>query len=380
MHSKETPRLSTLQKSRCISTSEYDVRRSLFERRSDKKMLADEAMADYFKDKVILVTGGTGSIGRALVKNLLSIGVKEVRALDINENDLTLLRREVHSPLLKIFLGDIRNKKSIEDAFTDVDIVFHAAALKHVPLSEYYPIEYVNTNVIGTQNVIEASMEKNVKKFIPITTDKAVEPVNVMGATKLLAEKLTIAANLSPRNKGTIFSCVRFGNVLYTKGSVLDVFLRQIRKGKSITVTDPNMTRFIMSIKKACDLVLKAAYYARGGEIFIFKMNSVKIIDLALAFIELFAPKYNLDPSKVKIEVIGRCPGEKMQEKLMTDAEAINAIETEDMFIVYSELIKSIQPQKSGTYKGFTSNDVSLLSKEGVKRLLEEFYEFYEEV
>ncbi len=348
-------------------------------------MADNDSIVNYFRKKVILVTGGAGSIGKSLVKKLLTMPVKEVRVLDNNENDLVLLQRNVDSPLLKIILGDIRDKESLKDAVAGADFVFHAAALKHVPLSEYFPFEYVKTNVIGTQNLIEVSREMGVEKFIMISTDKAVEPLNVMGATKLLAERLAIAANLKLGGKGTVFSCVRFGNVLYTKGSVLNIFLNQLRKGKAITVTDPNMTRFIMSIKRAVDLILKASYYAKGGEIFIFKMSAVRIMDLAQAFIEVFAPKFGVSPADVEIKIIGRNPGEKMHEKLMTEVEATNAIEKEDMYVIYSDLITGEKTQKlqrnlkQKTIRVLTSDSVPLLSKEQVKKLLIEFFEEYYE-
>ena len=343
----------------------------------------NEGVIKYFKEKTVLVTGGAGSIGSAIVKYLVDMDVKEVRALDINENDLVNLQRNLSNPKLKIYLADIRDINSLQDSISDVDIVIHAGALKHVLPSEYFPMEYVKTNVIGTQNLIELSKKNRVEKFVLISTDKAVEPINVMGATKLLAEKLTLAANLSLNNRGTKFSCVRFGNVLYTKGSVLDVFLRQIRNNNYLTVTDPNMTRFIMSVKKATELVLKAIYHAKGGEIFIFKMNSVRIIDLAKAFIKVFAPRFGLDPSQIKIKIVGRSPGEKIHEKLLTDSETNCVSESEDMYIVYSELVypncmqmgakpilKEISP--------ISSNNVPILDITTIENILKEFYEFYE--
>ena len=336
-----------------------------------------DSLVDYFRNKKILITGGAGSIGAALTKKILTLNVKKVRILDNNESALIALERNLKSPNLEIFLGDIRDKECIREAVAEVDIIFHAAALKHVPLSEYYPFEYVKTNVLGTQNLIEAALEECIEKFILISTDKAVNPVNVMGATKLLAERLTIAASIARRNHRTIFSCVRFGNVLYTRGSVLEIFLEQIRRGGPLTITDPKMTRFIMSINKAVDLVLKATYYAKGGEIFILKMNSVRIIDLAKAFVEVMSPRFGLSPERIEIKIIGRRPGEKMHEELMTESEAYRAIEMDDMFIVYPELLKQpkIVPRQ---YKQYTSRDAKLLDKNSIKRLIKEFFEFYD--
>ncbi len=334
-------------------------------------------MISYLKNKKILVTGGAGSIGSALVKKLAELGVRKIRVLDNNENSLVTLKRIVGN--VNIYLGDIRDIESIRDAITDVDIVLHAAALKHVPLSEYFPMEYVKTNVIGTQNLVKLSIESDVEKFILISTDKAVNPVNVMGATKLLAEKLVIVANLMRRGRRTKLSCVRFGNVLYTHGSVLDIFLRQIRKGGPITVTDPNMTRFVMSVTKAVELILKATYLAEGGEIFILKMDAVRIIDLAKAFIEVIAPLYGYNPTDITIKIIGRRPGEKFHEELMTELESQRAIELEDMFVIYPELpgvgYKEI---KNPVNRRYTSKDAKLLGIDTIKKLIREFFEFYE--
>ncbi len=331
---------------------------------------------EYFKNKTVLVTGGAGSIGSALVKKLTELEVKETRVLDIDENALVALQRALGNTI-NIYLGDVRDRESIGDALKDVDIVLHAAALKHVPLSEYYPIEYVKTNVIGTYNMIKLSIENNVEKFILISTDKAVNPVNVMGATKLLAEKLVTASNLSSIK--TVLSCVRFGNVLYTHGSVLDIFMKQLRNREPLTITDPNMTRFVMSVSKAVELILKATYLARGGEIFILKMNSVKIIDLAKAFIEVMAPIYGYDPGDVEIKIIGRRPGEKLHEELMTEYEASRAVEKEDMYIIYPEL-PGLKPRaiEKPVGRPYTSKDARLLSIEELKNLIKEFYEFYE--
>lgn len=337
---------------------------------------------EFLKGKTFLVTGGCGSIGSVLVKNLLSMNVK-VKVLDNNESELALIQRKFKGLPLEVFLADVRDRESLVDAVSGADVVIHAAALKHVTLGEYNPIEYVKTNVLGTQNLIEVSQKEKVQKFMLISTDKAVEPINVMGATKLLAERLTIAANLAYRGKDTKFSCVRFGNVLYTRGSVLEIFLEQIKRGGPITVTDPNMTRFIMSIKKAAKLVLKALSLAECGEIFIFKMDSVRIMDLAQAFIEVFAPKFGFDSENVEIKIIGRRSGEKLHEKLMTEIEAENAVEIDDeMYVIYSELIKwstrsSQITRKAKRVPALASNTARLLTKEEIKKLLIDFYEEY---
>jgi len=341
------------------------------------KECSDQDIIEYCKDKTVLVTGGAGSIGKALVKKLLTIETKKVRVLDINENELASLRRRFLSSSLEVLLGDIRDVDCVKDAVAGADIVFHAAALKHVPLSEYYSIEYVKTNVIGTQNVIDSSMSENVSKFILISTDKAVNPINVMGATKLLAEKLVIAANLSPRNRRTVFSCVRFGNVLYTRESVLEIFLEQLKSGGPITVTDPTMTRFIMDIEKAVKLILNATYYAEKGEIFVLNMKAVKLSDLVQAFIEVFAPKFGFNPSEIKVEIVGKRPGEKMHEELMVDHEAERVIKIGDMFVIIPELIGQnlFQTEK---IEPLTSKNAELATLDEIKKTLENFFNFME--
>lgn len=335
---------------------------------------------EYFKNKVILVTGGAGSIGRALIKKLLEIGVKKVRAFDINESNLAFMQRIFPEDSFEVILGDIRDKECLRDAVRGVNIVFHAAALKHVPLSEYYPLEYVRTNILGTQNIIEVSQKEHVEKFILISTDKAVNPINVMGATKLLAERITIAANLKRTKERSAFSCVRFGNVLYTRGSVLEIFLHQI-KNKHITVTDPTMTRFIMSIGDAVNFILKATYLAKGGEIFIPKMKSVRIIDLAKAFVELFAPMFNLSPGEVEIRIIGRRPGEKIHEELMTEFEASRAVELDDMFIVYPEISqRRLLGKKLAFLERYTSETAPRIELSEIKETLKDFFKLYKEL
>ena len=207
-------------------------------------------MKDFYEGKVILITGGVGSIGSEIVRKILEYEPRAVRVLDNNETGLFDLEQELQSEKIRIFVGDVRDKERLKRAIEDVDLVFHAAALKHVPLCEYNPFEAVKTNVIGTQNLIDVAIDEEVEKIITISTDKAVNPINVMGATKLLAERLTISANFYKGDRETAFSCVRFGNVLYSRGSVLPLFEEQIKKG-FITLTDSNMTRFIMNTSQA---------------------------------------------------------------------------------------------------------------------------------
>jgi len=329
-------------------------------------------MVSIFRDKNILVTGGSGSIGSEIVKKLLQYEPKVVRVLSNDENCLFNLEQELQRySNLRFLVGDVRDKERLQHAVEHIDFVFHAAALKHVPLCEYNPFEAVKTNVLGTQNVIEVAMEGEVEKLITISTDKAVNPVNVMGASKLLAERLTISANYYKGLRKTAFSCVRFGNVLDSRGSVMPSFREQIIKGGPVTVTEPNMTRFVMSIPKAVELVLKAAEIAQGGEIFIFKMPAFRIGDLAEAMIEELAPQYGCNPESIKVEITGKRAGEKVYEELLTEDESMSVSETEDMFVVTAAAKN--QQAKSTSSKHYRSDqDGILLAKEEIKQILRE--------
>ena len=327
-------------------------------------------MANIFQGKSILVTGGSGSIGSNIVRKVLQYKPRVVRVLSNDENGLFNLEQELQSYSNVRFLeGDVRDKERLRKAVEDIDFVFHTAALKHVPLCEYNPFEAVKTNVLGTQNVIETAMEEEVEKFITISTDKAVNPINVMGATKLLNERLTISANYYKGAKKTAFSCVRFGNVLDSRGSVVPLFEEQIKKGNPVIITDPNMTRFVMSISKAVDLVLRSAEMARGGEIFIFKMPALRIGDLAEAMIEELAPRYGYNPKSIRTEISGKRAGEKTYEELLTEDEALDASETEDMFII-SQAANNKESRKMLAKEYRSDTDAILLSKEEIKEML----------
>jgi UDP-N-acetylglucosamine 4,6-dehydratase len=327
-------------------------------------------MANIFQGKSTLVTGGSGSIGSNIVRKVLQYKPRVVRVLSNDENGLFSLEQELQSySNVRFLVGDVRDKERLRKAVEDIDFVFHTAALKHVPLCEYNPFEAVKTNVLGTQNVIETAMEEEVEKFITISTDKAVNPINVMGATKLLNERLTISANYYKGAKRTAFSCVRFGNVLDSRGSVVPLFEEQIKKGNPVIITDPNMTRFVMSIPKAVDLVLKSAEMARGGEIFIFKMPALRIGDLAEAMIEELAPRYGHNPKSIKTEISGKRAGEKTYEELLTEDEALDASETKDMFII-SQAAKNKESGKMLAKEYRSDTDAILLSKEEIKEML----------
>ena len=293
-------------------------------------------MQNEFKNKKILVTGGTGSIGSELVKKLLELEPRGIRILSRDESKQHDLMLELGKKCGKIrfLIGDIRDYDRVNMAMEDVDIVFHAAAMKHVLFCENDPFEAVKTNVIGTQNIINAAFANNVSKVIGISTDKATDPVSVMGCTKLLAEKIMLASHNYQGKKRTKFCFVRFGNVLNTRGSVLPLFYKQIMKGGPVTITDAKMERFFMSKDEAVGLVLKATGMMKEREIFIFKMPVLKIADLARAMIELYAPRLGFDSKKIKIEVVGKKAGERIHEKLLTKDESSFALETDDMFII----------------------------------------------
>jgi FlaA1/EpsC-like NDP-sugar epimerase len=329
-------------------------------------------MANIFRDKSILVTGGTGSIGSEIVRRLLHSRPKVVRVLSNDENSLFSLQQELKGRAdVRFLVGDIRDKERVRKAVEGIDFIFHAAALKHVPLCEYNPFEAVKTNALGTQNLIEVTLEEKATKFITISTDKAVNPVNVMGATKLLAERLTISANYYKGARETVFACVRFGNVLDSRGSVVPLFQEQIKNGGPVTLTDPDMTRFVMTLPRAIALVLKAAEMAHGGEIFIFKMSALRIGDLAEVMVAQLAPRYGYDPKKIKIKIMGKRAGERSQEELITEEEAENAYEVEDMLVVMPALAANIKTGKLPA-RAYLTKNARLLTRAQIKEMLSE--------
>ena len=293
-------------------------------------------MPNEFKGKTILVTGGTGSIGSEIVRQLLKHKPKIVRILARHEDRHYSMMHELASDEARVrfIVGDIRDKERLKLAMEGVDIVFHAAALKQVALCEYNPFEAVKTNIIGTQNVIEAARELGVKKVIGISTDKVTEPEGILGVSKLMAEKLFLATYYYKGNKKTKFACVRFGNVLGSRGSILPLFKKQIRMNGTVTVTEPDMTRFVMSVPQAVDLVLRATRMMQGQEGFVLKMPSARLKNLVQAAVVHYAPLFGKHPSAIRIKVIGKRDGEKMHEKLLSDHEVPSVLETDDMTIL----------------------------------------------
>ena len=325
-------------------------------------------MKSIFKDKNILITGGTGSIGQEIMREVLKHEPTTVRILDLDETKQFELQEEYGDlENIRFLLGDVRDKERLYRALKDIDIVFHTAALKHVLSCEYNPFEAVKTNVLGIQNLIEAAMDEGVEKVIFTSSDKAVNPTNVMGATKLLAERLIIAGNYYKGRRRTKFSSVRFGNVLGSRGSVVPLFKKQIENGGPVTITNEAMTRFIMPMKDAVKLLFKAAELTKGAEIFVLKMKTIRITDLADVMID------ELALNEIKIEIIGNKEGEKLYEELMTEEEAKRALEIEDMFIVLPSHLNSLSPSVSdlkAEVKAYTSKEAKHLTKKEIKKLL----------
>ena len=309
-------------------------------------------MREQFKEKVILVTGGTGTIGSELAKQLLSCEPRQVRILSREEGkQYELLQRLNHPKNLRLLIGDIRDRDRIDNAFKGVDIVLHAAAMKQVPLCEYNTFEAIKTNIIGSQNVIDVSIKNQVRKVIAISTDKAVYPTNVMGVSKLMMEKMFTNANWSPGKALTRFACVRFGNVSWAHGSVLPLWKKQAEEQGSINVTNPDMTRFMMSIEQAVSLVLKAVELTQWGEVFVLKMPSISIGDLAKLFLEKHYANKN-----IHIAINGNRVGDKMHEELVDDNDGASYIfEDKDMYIFVSRFLELYDHQyEAPEYLGFS--------------------------
>ena len=271
-----------------------------------------------FSGKILLITGGTGSFGNAVLRRFLHTDIKEVRVFSRDEKKQEDMRIELNNSKVKFYIGDVRNYDSVYAALDNVDFVFHAAALKQVPSCEFYPMEAVRTNVLGTENVLNAALANGVKKVITLSTDKAVYPINAMGISKAMMEKLMVAKARMTDESKTVFSGTRYGNVMASRGSVIPLFVKQMKEGKPLTITDPNMTRFLMSLDDAVDLVLYAFSNARQGDIFVQKAPASTIMDLAVAVRELFN-------AKNEIRVIGTRHGEKLYETLLTREELAKA-------------------------------------------------------
>ena len=327
-------------------------------------------MGDVFDNKVLLVTGGTGSFGHAVVRRFLKTGIKEIRILSRDEKKQDDMRKEFDDLKLKFYIGDVRDYGSIVNAFKGVDYVFSAAALKQVPSCEFYPMEAFKTNVVGSDNVITACVENRVKNAVFLSTDKAAYPVNAMGISKAMMEKNVVARSRQLLQGDTILCLTRYGNVMASRGSVIPLFLDQIAQGKDITVTNPDMTRFMMTLEDAVDLVIFAFLHAEQGDLFVQKAPAATVATLAESVLELTG-------AKVGIHNIGTRHGEKLFETLVTTEEMAKAIDMGDFYRIPADnrdlnydkyfskgehRVEEVEP--------FTSHNAPRLDKEGMKRLL----------
>jgi UDP-N-acetylglucosamine 4,6-dehydratase len=320
-----------------------------------------------FEGSIILVTGGTGSWGRELVKHLLPQNPHEIIIFSRNESSQVKMRREMTDPRLSFCIGDIRDRDAMVSACNGVDYIFHLAALKHVPICEEQPFEALKTNVIGTQNVIEAAIENGVKKVINISTDKAADPVNFYGMTKAIGEKLIVYANLQKVN--TRFVNVRGGNILGSSGSVLNLFIDQIRENRQIGITDKKMVRYFMTPRTAAELLLTAAKVSKGGEIFVLMMPACRILDMAEVLVEAHGMK------DANIVEIGSRPGEKLHETLLSPYECLHAVLLNNRYLVVLPTIE--MPDLKQHYASLPAvqpdalfSDEQLMTKAEIKQML----------
>lgn len=323
------------------------------------------------KDKRILITGVCGTVGRELLRQVVEQEPAEVIGLDNNESDLFFMMDEYRAmPHVRLYLGDIRDRDNMIRKMSGIDIVLHAAALKHVILGEQSPRDVVQTNVLGTQNVIDAALANEVERVLFTSSDKAVNPTNVMGTSKLMGERLMTAANSIRRGDRPIFASTRFGNVLGSRGSVIPVFKRQIRRGGPVSLTEPSMTRFIMTLEEAVALVMRSVFLAKGGEVFVTKMPVVRISDLAAVMVEELAPRYGHSPDEVRTNIVGSKPGEKIYEELINEEETRRSAEIERYFVVLPAF-ESVYEDIDHTYPGMEEVGVKLPYNSSVEQAMD---------
>ena len=333
-----------------------------------------------FKGKTLLITGGTGSFGNAVLNRFLDTDIKEIRIFSRDEKKQDDMRHQYNNPKIKYYIGDVRNIQSVKDAMHGVDYIFHAAALKQVPSCEFFPMEAVRTNIIGTDNVLSAAIEAGVKKIICLSTDKAAYPINAMGTSKAMMEKVIVAKSRTVKQEDTLICCTRYGNVMCSRGSVIPLFIDQIKEGKPLTVTEPNMTRFIMSLEEAVELVVFAFENANSGDIMVQKAPACTIEVLAQAVKELFH-------ADNEIKVIGIRHGEKMYETLLTNEECARAVDMGGFFRVpadqrdlnYDLYFKDGNTERTKLSE-FNSNNTQLLDVEAVKKKLLELQYIRDEI
>ena len=317
--------------------------------------------------KNILITGGTGSFGRQLVKEISNLSPKQIVIFSRDEDKQYSMKQDLSdkkiSKRISFVIGDVRDYERLYSASKGMDIIFHAAALKQVPTVELYPYEAVKTNILGTYNIVRAAVARKVKNVISISTDKAVKPVNAMGMTKALQEKIMLSDDL--QKDSTKFSCVRYGNVLGSRGSVIPLWDLKIKKNKPLPVTHPDMTRFMLTLSEAIHLVFYALKNAKGGEIFVKKAPATKIVDLAQIYAESITKKKNYP-----INFVGRRAGEKIHEVLVSEEEMRNVKEMKDHYIIHRELDFDLASLKKERLAEYSSDTVSLLTKPDLKKLM----------
>lgn len=338
-------------------------------------------MESIFKGKTLLITGGTGSFGNAVLRRFLKTDIGEIRIFSRDEKKQDDMRKLYNNPKLKFYIGDVRDYNSILDAMRGVDFVFHAAALKQVPSCEFYPIQAVQTNVLGTENVLNAAIASGVKRVVCLSTDKAAYPINAMGMSKALMEKVIVAKGRNLKDSETMICLTRYGNVMASRGSVIPLFIDQMRKGNPITITDPNMTRFMMSLDEAVDLVLFAFENGKSGDTFVQKSPASTVELLANTLKNLF------NKPEHEIKIIGTRHGEKLYEVLMTKEERVRAIDMGNYFRVpaddrdlnYSKYFEDGQEVITQAEE-YNSHNTYRLNEEELKKMLLDLYEIQDEL
>lgn len=330
-----------------------------------------------FKDKVLLITGGTGSFGNAVLRRFLNSDVKEIRIFSRDEKKQDDMRHALQNPKVKFYIGDVRNRQSVDNVMTGVDYIFSAAALKQVPSCEFFPMEAVRTNVEGTNNVLESAIAHGVKKIVVLSTDKAAYPINAMGISKAMMEKVAIAKGRSlGKDAQTTICCTRYGNVMASRGSVIPLWVEQMIEGKPITITDPNMTRFMMTLDDAVDLVIYAWEHGENGDLFVQKAPAATLETLATALKETYA-KVNPRYGETEVKVIGTRHGEKLYEKLVTREEMARAIDMGNYFRIpcdtrdlnYDKFF-TVGNEDVAKIEDYHSHNTRRLDVEGMKELL----------